>query len=79
MHSHDDNKHHSHHVPEDPEKIMALIEHLHAHNHDHTHELEAVKEKLSELGKTEAANKLGEAIDSYSKGNDILHEVLDLL
>ncbi len=79
MHTHDENSHHSHHVPEDPEKIIALIEHLHTHNQEHTHELEALKEKLSELGKTQAANKLGDAIDAYNKGNGILQEVINLL
>ena len=81
-HEHHDHGHydHDHHHEmsciDSPEKLKALMQHMHEHNVHHTEELHDVAHALEHQGKPELSERVHHAMDQYEKGNEILEEVL---
>ena len=79
-HDHEQHEHHHEHGALDsPEKLKALIDHMHQHNVHHTEELHGVAHALADQGKGELSEKVHEAMRFYDQGNDLLAEVLKKL
>ncbi len=49
------------------------------HNKQHASELADMGEKLRAMGKTEAADKIAEAVADFSKSNGKLEEALEIV
>ena len=78
MHDHESHNHHAHSVPDSPEKMLALLNHLKEHNEEHTHELEGLIQALKDAGKDAAAEKLSMAVEAYNNGNRLMADVVSL-
>ena len=84
-HGHTHDHEHSHTHPHEhggfasPEQAMALMKYMLDHNQHHAEELHEVCHKLEDMGKAEAAEKLGRALNSYYEGNAFLAEALKAL
>lgn len=82
-HSHDHEHTHSHEHEHGGfasiEQATALMTYMLDHNRHHTEELHEVCHKLEDMGKMAAAQKLGNALDTYYAGNEFLAEALEAL
>ncbi len=82
-HEHDHHGHehheHSHDIPESRDKIVALLDYTLGHNRSHEDELLRLKDKLRDIGEDEAASRVEEAADSFSRGNELLDSALKLI
>ncbi len=68
---------HSHSHADDPmQETLALLGYMIDHNAAHAHELERLAEKLTHLGKEEAAAQVKLAVDEFNRGNQCLTAVL---
>ena len=76
-HSHG-HEHHHHHDGAAGDKSLALLSYMYDHNVQHTNELLDMASQIEEAGKTAAADKIREAAAEFGKGNELLHEALDL-
>ena len=78
-HEHAHSHEHSHGGFDSIEQAVALMTYMLDHNRHHAEELHDVCHKLEDMGKTEAAEKLGQALHSYTHGNEHLAEALEAL
>ena len=93
-HSHDHNTHshahdslhdaaqehdHDHSSAGDEKETFALIRYMLSHNRHHAEELKGLADKLSDMGKLEAADILSEGISCFEKGNSLLESVVSLI
>ncbi len=79
-HGHEhDHHHHDHPTPQNKDQMVALLDYMCKHNASHEDELIKMADKLKELGYDNAAEKVSEASESFSKGNAGLREALSLL
>ena len=79
IHEHDHHEHDHHHDHgniDSPEKLKALLSHMHEHNVHHTEELHGLAHALKDQGRPELSEKVHEAMHQYDKGNTLLAEVL---
>ena len=78
-HEHTHSHEHSHSGFESIQQAEALMKYMLDHNRHHAEELHDVCHKLEDMGKAEAAAKLGEALHEYYHGNEHLAEALEAL
>ena len=84
-HSHTHDHEHSHeHAHEhggfaSVEQAAALMKYMLDHNRHHADELHEVCHKLEDMGKADAAEKLGKALSAFYAGNDFLADALQAL
>ena len=78
-HDHEHSHGHSHGGFDSPEQAAAVAAYMLEHNRRHAEELHEVCHKLEDMGKTAAAEKLGEALAAYNAGNESLAEALAAL
>lgn len=78
-HEHSHSHEHSHGGFDSIEQAVALMTYMLEHNKHHTEELHDVCHKLEDMGKAEAAEKLGQALREYCHGNEQLAGALEAL
>jgi len=78
-HSHEHTHEHGHGGFESVEQATALMTYMLDHNRHHAEELHDVCHKLEDMGKADAAEKLGAALERYYEGNELLAEALKAL
>jgi uncharacterized FlgJ-related protein len=78
-HAHDHSHEHSHGGFDSVEQAVALLTYMLEHNRRHAEELHDACHKLEDMGKAEAAEKLGEALHGYSHACEHLAEALEVL
>ena len=77
---HDHNHPHTHGTEAvSREELLALLKYMLNHNAHHAEELHDVCHKLEDMGKADAAEKLGQARHEYYHGNEHLAEALEAL
>ncbi len=79
-HGHAHGHSHSHGNGNDPlDEVKALLGYMESHNRQHAEELSELGEKLRGMGKAEAADKIAEAVSSFTESNGKLSEALELV
>lgn len=84
MHEHEHEHSHPHEHGEIPafdslEQAEALMSYMLDHNRHHADELHEVGHKLAHSGKEEAAGLIHEAVDAFSRGNELLAKALEAM
>ena len=78
-HEHGHSHEHSHGGFDSIEQAVALMTYMLEHYKHHAEELHDVCHKLEDMGKAEAAEKLGQALHEYYQGNEQLAGALEAL
>lgn len=78
-HHHDHEHSHEHGGFESLEQAQALMRYMLDHNRHHAEELHEVCHKLEHMEKEAAAGVLGEALEHFRTGNDLLEQALKAL
>ena len=78
-HGHEHSHAHSHGGFESVEQAVAMTAYMLERSRRHAGELHDVCHKLEDMGKAEAAEKLGAALHEYCHGNEHLAEALEAL
>lgn len=79
VHGHDHSHGHSHGGGDTFAEVLALLGYMSDHNKQHALELSEMGEKLRAMGKAEAADKIAEGVEDFTKSNRKLEEALDLI
>lgn len=78
-HEHGEGHDHSHGGSGSVKEAAALLDFMYHHNQHHAEELEELMGKLREMGKEEAAERIGAAVALFEQGNSELSEAMMLV